>query len=204
MAADVATVRMTTTERSAVVSADAKAVSDGTLAGSVLELAQTLTRNNAILKERSDEKERLTKILGEFKRHLAWQTQRQQLLQRNLERLHNETTWLATKSNEVKQDTNVIAHDLRQAQGELEKLKATRDARKADLSVVEQELKLEKDSQAAVGQLCAQGHKALLAHTRERDAWKQEADRAQAESKKLKDRLEEMAYKVNGMAAGAF
>ena len=67
-------------------------MSDGTLAGSVLELAQTLTRNNAILKERSDEKERLTKILGEFKRHLAWQTQRQQLLQRNLERRPAETS----------------------------------------------------------------------------------------------------------------
>ena len=62
---------------------------------------------------------------------------------------------------------------------------------------------------AAVGKTAwtaatAQAHKALLAHTRERDAWKQEAERACAESRKLKDRLEEMAYKVNGMAAGTF
>ena len=37
----------------------------------------------------------------------------------------------------------------------------------------------------------------------ERDAWKAEAERARTEAKKLKDRLEEMAYKVNGLAAGA-
>ena len=39
---------------------------------------------------------------------------------------------------------------------------------------------------------------------KERDDWKREADRTQAEARKLKDRLEEMAYKVNGLAAGAF
>lgn len=199
-----ATVRIGATERSAATSAIAQSTSDGTLAGSVLELAQTLTKNNAVLKERTDERARLNKISGEFKQHLTWQSQRTQQLQRNLERLHNETNWLSTKSDEVRQDTHVIVHDLRQATGELEKLKAVRDARKRDLDVVEQELKLERDAHAAVSQLCAQAHKALLAHTRERDAWKQEAERACAESRKLKDRLEEMAYKVNGMAAGTF
>ena len=52
-------------------------------------------------------------------------------------------------------------------------------------------------------QLCAQAQKALTAHTRERDGWKAEADRTQLEARKIKDRLEEMAYKVNGLAAGA-
>ena len=126
------------------------AVSDGTLAGSVLELAQTLTKNNAVLKERTEERARLSKILGEFKTHLAWQAQRQQQLKRNLERLHNETQWLNTKGDEVKQDTHVISHELRQAAGELDKLRASRDARKLELDTVQQELKLEKDAVSAV------------------------------------------------------
>jgi hypothetical protein len=49
----------------------------------------------------------------------------------------------------------------------------------------------------------SQAHKALNAHGKERDAWKAEADRAQAEARKLKDKLEEMAYRINGMASGA-
>ena len=179
----------------------ATTLSDGTLAGSVLELAQTLTKNNAVLKERTDERARLNKILSEFKQHLSWQGQRKQQLQRNLERLHNETSWLAGKSDEVRADTHVLGHDLRQAMGELEKLKATRDARREELNTVEAELKLERGAQTAVGQLCQQAHKALLAHTRERDAWKAEADRAQQESRKLKDRLEEVAYKINGLSS---
>ena len=96
-----ATVRIGATERSAATSAIAQSTSDGTLAGSVLELAQTLTKNNAVLKERTDERARLNKISGEFKQHLTWQSQRTQQLQRNLERLHNETNWLSTKSDEV-------------------------------------------------------------------------------------------------------
>jgi len=178
-------------------------VSDGTLAGSVLELAQTLTKNNTVLRERSDERARLTKIVGDFRKHLAWQSQRTQQLKRNLERLHNETQWLSTKANEVKQDAHVIDHELRQATGEMERLKAARDTRASELAVVTEELKLERDSAAAMSQLCAQAQKALTAHSRERDDWKAEADRAQHEARKLKDRLEEMAYKVNGLAAGA-
>ena len=175
------------------------ALSDGTLAGSVLELAQTLTKNNAILKERTDERARLNRILGEFKQHLSWQAQRRQQLERNLERLHNETSWLSNKSDEVIQDTHVIGHELRQVIGELDKLNVTRATRQRELTTVEMELKLERDAHAAVSQLCTQANKALLAHTKERDAWRAEAEHAQQESRKLKDRLEEMAYKVNGL-----
>ena len=134
---------------------------------------------------------------------MQWQTQRKQQLKRNLERLHNETKWLNDKAAEVKQDTNVISNELRQATSELDKLKAVRDARKLELSSLEQELKLENNSATAVNQLVAQAHKALNAHSKERDAWKAEADRAQAEARKLKDKLEEMAYRINGLAAGA-
>ena len=81
--------------------------------------------------------------------------------------------------------------------------KAQHDARKQELSSIEQELKLEQNAAKAVGHLVSQAHKALNAHTKERDAWKLEADRAQAEARKLKDKLEEMAYRINGMAAGA-
>ena len=49
-------------------------------------------------------------------------------------------------------------------------------------------------------ELVSQAHKALNAHSKERDAWKAEADRAQSEARKLKDKLEEMAYRINGMA----
>ena len=55
----------------------------------------------------------------------------------------------------------------------------------------------------AFAELCSQANKALAAHSKERDAWKQEADRAGAEARKVKDRLEEMAYKINGLARGA-
>ena len=178
-------------------------VSDGTLAGSVLELAQTLTKNNAVLRERSEERARLNQIVGDFRKHLAWQAQRTQQLKRNLERLHNETQWLSTKASEVKQDAHVINHELRQAAGELAKLKAARDARRAELATVDEELKLEQESAAAMSQLCAQAQKALTAHSRERDDWKAEADRAQQEARKVKDRVDAMAYKVNGLAAGA-
>ena len=130
---------------------DLKAVSDGTLAGSVLELAQTLTKNNAILRERSEEKARLSQILAEFKKHLQWQNQRKLQLKRNLERLHNETKWLNDKASEVKQDTTVISNELRQATSELDKLKAVRDARKLEVATLDQELKLEQDSAKAVG-----------------------------------------------------
>ena len=41
------------------------------------------------------------------------------------------------------------------------------------------------------------------APAQERDAWKQEASRSAKEARKLKDRLEEMAYKVNGLAMGS-
>ena len=75
--------------------------SDGKLAGSVLELAQTLTRYNTDLAERSAEKERTSKILAEFRKHTAWQAQRKQLMRRNQERLFNESTWLETKTAEV-------------------------------------------------------------------------------------------------------
>ena len=175
------------------------AVSDSTLAGSVLELAQTLTKNNAVLRERSEEKERLSKIIGEFRKHLTWQAQRTQQLQRNLERLHNETNWLSNKSDEVRQDTNVVQHELRQVQGELSKLKATHDVQQEELHTIKQELKVEHDAVHAMNELCVQAHKALLAHTKERDAWKHEADTVAAECRKLKDRLEAMAYKVNGL-----
>ena len=88
---------------------------DGSLAEGVLNLAQTLTKNNAVLKERTEEKQRLSKIMSEFRKHLSWQSQRTMTLKRNLERLHNETNWLSTKSEDVKQDAQVVAHELRQA-----------------------------------------------------------------------------------------
>lgn len=55
----------------------------------------------------------------------------------------------------------------------------------------------------AMAELVSQAQKALNAHTKERDAWKAEADRASAEARKLKDKLEEMAYRINGMSVGA-
>jgi chromosome segregation ATPase len=199
--ADTATISMPARQRSAKV--NVRSVSDGTLAGSVLELAQTLTKNNALLRERTEERARLQKILGDFRTHLKWQAQRTAQLKRNLERLHNETRWLTTKATEVKQDAHVIGHELRQATGELDKIKTARDARKLELATLEQEVKLERDAANAVGQLVTQANKALQAHSKERDAWKAEADQTSLEARKLKDRLEEMAYKINGMAAGA-
>ena len=57
-------------------------------------------------------------------------------------------------------------------------------------------MKLEQDVVLSIRAICAQASKALTAHTRERDSWKLEADRAQAEARKLKNQLEEMAYKA--------
>lgn len=86
---------------------------------------------------------------------------------------------------------------------QLEKLQAARDARRAELANLEAEVKLEQDAASAVNAICAQANKALTAHTRERDGWRAEADRTAAEARKLKNQLEELAYKVNGLAAGA-
>ncbi len=176
---------------------------DGSLAEGVLNLAQTLTKNNAVLKERTEEKQRLSKIMSEFRKHLSWQSQRTMTLKRNLERLHNETNWLSTKSEDVKQDAQVVAHELRQATTELERLRAARDSQKEELSTLVAEVKLEQDAVSAISAICAQASKALTAHARERDSWKMEADRAEAEARKLKNQLDETAYKVNGLAAGA-
>ena len=48
-------------------------MSEGTLAGSVLELTNALTRNAAAQSEREKERGRLAAIRDEFKAHLTWQ-----------------------------------------------------------------------------------------------------------------------------------
>ena len=71
------------------------------LSSSILELAQNLTRYNQELSERTAEKERMSKILAEFRKHTAWQGQRRQVMRRNQERLFNESSWLESKTAEV-------------------------------------------------------------------------------------------------------
>ena len=51
-------------------------------------------------------------------------------------------------------------------------------------------------------QICTQGNKALAAHAHERDRYRAEADAYSQQALKLKDRIEELAYQVNGLAAG--
>lgn len=177
-------------------------VSDGTLAGSVLELAQTLTKNNAELRERKEEHTRLTRISVEFKQHLAWQNQRVATLKHNLERLHNETTWLDEKSAEVAQDVQLASVDLRQVNDEVDRIHARAEHAKLELSSVEEELKLEGDAVVTLHNISTQANKAVAVHARELDAYKLEADRSKQRCRKLKDRIEELAYKVNGLAAG--
>jgi hypothetical protein len=71
------------------------------LSSSIVELASTLTRYNQELAESTAEKERMGKILAEFRKHIAWQGQRKQLMRRNQERLFNESSWLESKTAEV-------------------------------------------------------------------------------------------------------
>ena len=71
------------------------------LSSSIVELASTLTRYNQEIAERTAEKERMGKILAEFRKHIAWQGQRKQLMRRNQERLFNESSWLEGKTAEV-------------------------------------------------------------------------------------------------------
>ena len=89
-----------------------------------------------------------------------------------------------------------MGNELRQCTAEVDKLKATRETKRADLAGIEHELKLEQDAVASMQQLCAQASKALTVHTRERDRYKLEAERARQHVAKLKDRVEELAYKV--------
>jgi|TARA_B110001469_G_C9525136_1_gene261243 hypothetical protein len=72
------------------------------LSSTIIELASTLTRYNQELAERTAEKERMGKILAEFRKHRAWQGQRKQLMRRNQERLFNESSWLESKTTEVR------------------------------------------------------------------------------------------------------
>ena len=46
------------------------------LSSSIVELASTLTRYNQEIAERTAEKERMGKILAEFRKHIAWQGSR--------------------------------------------------------------------------------------------------------------------------------
>ena len=75
-------------------------------------------------------------------------------------------------------------------------------ATKAELGTLDNEVKLEQDSCSAVQQICAQANKALAAHAHERDRYRAEADAYAQQALKLKDRIEELAYQVNGLAAG--
>uniref|UniRef100_A0A7S0HT48 Uncharacterized protein n=1 Tax=Phaeocystis antarctica TaxID=33657 RepID=A0A7S0HT48_9EUKA len=174
--------------------------SNGRLSSSIIELASTLTRYNQELAERTAEKERMGKILAEFRKHTAWQGQRKQLMRRNQERLFNESSWLESKTTEVRQDLVLVSNELRQVKAELGKCKAT--ATKAELGKLDIEVKLEQDSCSAVQQICTQGNKALAAHAHERDRYRAEADAYSQQALKLKDRIEELAYQVNGLAAG--
>ena len=76
--------------------------SDGSLAGNVLELTQMLTRYNQELSDRNEEKSRLGGVQAEFKKHLTWQKQRAHTLNRNVEKLFNESSWLEQKTAEAR------------------------------------------------------------------------------------------------------
>ena len=84
--------------------------SDGSLAGNVLELTQMLTRYNQELRDRNEEKSRLSGVQAEFKKHLAWQKQRAHALNRNVEKLFNESSWLEQKTTEVRRRASSLAH----------------------------------------------------------------------------------------------
>lgn len=176
--------------------------SDGRLAGSVIELAQTLTHYNQDLQERTAEKERMSTILAEFKKHTAWQRQRKQLMRRNQERLFNESTWLETKTAEVRQDLLLVTNELRQVKSELAKVKADRDGSRVELTKLELEVKLEQDAAQTVLQICVQANKAVAAHAHERDRYRAEADGYRQQALTLKNRIEELAYQVNGLGHG--
>lgn len=178
-------------------------MSNGVLAGSVLELTQSLSKNNAAISEQTAEKDRLTKIHSDFLSHRAWQNQRVQTLRRNLERLHNETKWLSEKRDEVGQDVQIVRNDLRQVMAEMGKATERRDAQQLEVLRLDEEVKLEQDATAALHAITAQASKALAAHERERDAYRAGADRHQSTARKLRDRVEEAAYMVNGLAIGA-
>src|SRR6056297_2763797 len=77
--------------------------STGALADGVIELTQTLAKFTRQIKERAYERDRLVSVQAELRQHLAWQQQRMHSLQRDVERLHNETSWLAEKTIEVNQ-----------------------------------------------------------------------------------------------------
>ena len=135
------------------------------LAENVLELRSTLTKYTQELDERAAEKKRLLAIQADFRRHLAWQKQRKQTLQRNHERLFNERTWLDGKSAEVGQDVTLLSNELRQCKTEVDKLKAERDAQAETLLIAREEAKLEISSLGSMQELCTQATKALSVHT---------------------------------------
>jgi chromosome segregation ATPase len=97
--------------------------STGALAHGVIELTQTLARCTRQIKERGYEKERLSSVQAEFRKHLAWQQQRMHSLQRDVERLHNEKSWLTEKTSEVDQDASLLAHEIRQCRRETEQVR---------------------------------------------------------------------------------
>lgn len=177
-------------------------VSNGLLAENVRGLSQQLVKINTELKERNEERERLLNMQSKFRKHLSWQGQRIQILQRAKEKYQNEAEWMQNKSKEVGQDIQLVLKELRQCNAELAQVKQSRDLNKEELSKLEAEVKLEKESAAAVEALCTQANKALLEHSKQRDQLRQEADSAKLQAQKLKDRVEELAYKLNGLGVG--
>ena len=51
-------------------------------------------------------------------------------------------------------------------------------------------------------QITTQANKAVAVHAHERDRYRAEADAYTQQALKLKDRIEELAYQINGIAAG--
>mmetsp|Transcript_35153 Transcript_35153/g.75045 ORF Transcript_35153/g.75045 Transcript_35153/m.75045 type:complete len:179 (-) Transcript_35153:431-967(-) len=174
-------------------------MSEGMLASSVLELTHALTRNAAAQSEREKERDRLIGIRDEFKSHLTWQSSRLHALKRNIERLYNERQWLSGKTAEVTQDSNLLAHETRQAKAELDQVTQERDSLRAHLRIAQEELLLESESAAALQQICSQASKALTVHARERDACKAELEAAKQDVFRTKDRVEKVAYQLNGV-----
>jgi predicted RNase H-like nuclease (RuvC/YqgF family) len=97
--------------------------STDTLADGVIELTRTLAKLIRHTKERGYEKEQLNSVQAGFRKHLAWQQQRMHSLQRDVERLHNETSWLTEKTSEVNQDASLLAHEIRQCRREMEQVR---------------------------------------------------------------------------------
>lgn len=148
------------------------------------------------------------KQLEKCKNAMNFSKLREQELRRNHDKLFNEAQRLDKKSDALDRERILIANDIRQTTLEIEQYRAeVSPGIGAEPGLVERIeeiqgfIKAEKESADVIQKLIKKANQELLAQTKERDRFKNEATKAKKISEQLESRVAEW-IKANGAFLG--